>query len=270
MTDALAAWLGMYDYAWTAKANDALWAALAARLRGAGIDAPPELTRGADPHQIWRDPRLIFGQTCGYPYVTGLSRLTAIVATPRYAFDGCEGAFHRSFVVARKHDARRELADFAGARAALNGRDSNSGMNLFRAMIAPLAQKKPFFSQMLVTGSHMASLVALREGAADLAAIDCVTYGLLRQGRPELTEATEIIARTPLTPALPFIMSAELAKLHLGVVREAFFATLEDPALETARSTLGLAGAEVLDATDYDRVAQIERDAIALGYPELA
>ena len=38
----------MYDFPWTAQANDALWAALATRLRDAGIDAPDALTRGAD------------------------------------------------------------------------------------------------------------------------------------------------------------------------------------------------------------------------------
>ena len=32
--------LPMYDFPWTAKANDALWAAIAARLEEAGVEAP--------------------------------------------------------------------------------------------------------------------------------------------------------------------------------------------------------------------------------------
>jgi ABC-type phosphate/phosphonate transport system substrate-binding protein len=270
MTDALVASLGMYDFAWTAKANDALWAALADRLRAAGIDAPCGLARNADLHELWRDPRLIFGQTCGYPYVTALHGRVALIATPVYTFAGCQGASHCSFLVASKRHARRGLADFAGARAALNARDSNSGMNLFRATIAPLANGRPFFRRVIVTGSHAASLAALSEGQADIAAIDCVTFGLLQQRRPELTHAVELIAQTPLSPALPFIMSADLAKSHLSAVRAALFATLEDPALAGPRKTLGLIGAEILDDSDYDRIAQIERDAIALRYEELA
>jgi ABC-type phosphate/phosphonate transport system substrate-binding protein len=268
--EALGASLGMYDFPWTAKANDALWAALADRLRAAGIDAPSGLTRNADLHETWRNPRLIFGQTCGYPYVTALRGRVALIATPVYAFAGCQGAWHRSFLIASKQHARRGLADFAGARAALNGRDSNSGMNFFRAMIAPVAHGRPFFGEVVVTGSHAASLVAVSQGEADIAAIDCVSFGLLQQGRPELTHTVELVAQAPLSPALPFIMSADLAKSHLGAVRAALLATLEDPALAGPRKTLGLIGAEILDDADYDRIAQIEREAIASRYEELA
>ncbi len=64
--------LPMYDFPWTAAANDALWAAISARLDEAGIEAPKALTRGGDLDAHWRDPRLLLGQTCGYPYLTRL------------------------------------------------------------------------------------------------------------------------------------------------------------------------------------------------------
>jgi ABC-type phosphate/phosphonate transport system substrate-binding protein len=259
----------MYDFPWTAAANDALWAALAARLRASGIDAPGRLSREADLHGLWRDAKLIFGQTCGYPYVTALRASVALIATPVYRFAGCQGASHCSFLIASKARARRGLGDFAGARAAVNALDSNSGMNLFRAAIAPLAQGRSFFAQVILTGSHAASLAAVGAGTADLAAIDCVSFALLREGRPDLTQSVEVIAESPLSPALPFIMSAALARSHLGTVRDALFATLDDPALAGALNTLGLVGVEILGEDAYDRVAQIERDAIAAGYPAL-
>jgi ABC-type phosphate/phosphonate transport system substrate-binding protein len=270
VTDALVASLGMYDFPWTAAANDALWAGVATRLRAAGVAAPPRLTRGVDLHELWRNPRLIFGQTCGYPYVTALRPKVALIATPIYAFPGCRGAAHRSFLVASKLRKRRNLADFAGARAAVNAPDSNTGMNLFRATIAPIARGRPFFGQVTVTGSHAASLAAVSEGAAEIAAIDCVSFALLRRGRPDLTRSVEVIARTPFSPDLPFIMSAGLAEVHLGAIRAALFATLEDPALAGARAALGLAGAAILGDADYQRVADIERRAIAAGYSALA
>src|SRR6185312_5878041 len=40
--------LPMYDLAWTAAANDRLWAAISARLTEAGVPAPTGLTRGGD------------------------------------------------------------------------------------------------------------------------------------------------------------------------------------------------------------------------------
>ena len=123
--------LPMYDFPWVAEANDALWAAVAARLREAGVESPARLTRAGDPAAQWRDPGLILGQTCGYPYVKTLRDFVALIATPEYAFPGCEGAAHRSFLVSRARDPRRDLAAFRGGRAALNAWDSNTGMNLF-------------------------------------------------------------------------------------------------------------------------------------------
>jgi ABC-type phosphate/phosphonate transport system substrate-binding protein len=270
MTESLVASLGMYDFPWTAGANDALWAGMAERLRAAGVDAPSRLSRSTDLHALWRDSKLIFGQTCGYPYVTELREATVLVATPIYAFAGCEGAAHCSFVIAERRGRKRALADLFGARAAINARDSNSGMNLFRATIAPVARGRPFFGEVVVTGSHEASLAAVSAGEAAIAAIDCVSFALLRRGRPELTEGVEIIARTPTAPGLPFIISAALAPAHLEAVRAALLATLEEPALAAARATLGLAGAKILDDAAYERIVQLEREAIAAGYPELA
>jgi ABC-type phosphate/phosphonate transport system substrate-binding protein len=267
---ALVASLGMYDYPWIAQANDTLWAAIAGRLRAAGVAAPLTLFRDGELDQIWRDPRLIFGQTCGYPYVKQLRGKTMVVAAPVYAFDGCQGASHVSMIVANRHSGRRQLADFAGACAAINARDSNSGMNLFRATIAPLAQARPFFGQVVVTGSHEASLAAVSAGAADIAAVDCVSLALLQRGRPEMMQNIQILGRSPRSPTLPFIMSAELAGTHRDAIRDALFAALDDPALAHARAAIGLAGAMALSDSDYDRVIAIERAAIASGYPVLA
>ena len=164
--------LPMYDFDFVAEANNALWAAIAGRLEEAGVRSPKRLTRGGDLAAQWRDPGLVFGQTCGYPYVRGLRGAVALVATPEYAFLGCEGAAHRSFLVRRASDARRDLAEFRGARAAINGWDSNTGMNLFRATIASVARRAPFFGAVVTTGSHEASLAAVAEGRADLASID--------------------------------------------------------------------------------------------------
>jgi ABC-type phosphate/phosphonate transport system substrate-binding protein len=266
----LVASLGMYDYPWIAEANDALWAAIASRLRADGVAAPEGLARGTALDQIWRNPQLVFGQTCGYPYVSQLRGQVAIVATPVYAFEGCAGPSYVSTIVAQKRGGARALRDFAGAAAAINAPDSNSGMNLFRATIAPIARGRPFFGKVVVTGSHEASLGAVSAGEADIAAIDCVSLALLEKGRPELLQNIAIVGRSPASPGLPFVISAALASSHLSAARAALFAALEDPAIANARATLGLVGAVVLDDRDYDRIRDIEREAVAAGYPILA
>jgi ABC-type phosphate/phosphonate transport system substrate-binding protein len=262
--------LPMYDFPWTAAANDALYTAISARLAEAGVQAPVSLTRGGDLAAQWLDPELIFGQTCGYPYVTGLKDAVTLIATPEYAFLGCEGASHRSFIIRGAIDPRPELREFRGATAALNAHDSNTGMNLFRAAIAPIAGGAPFFSSVVVTGSHEASVEAIARGQADFASIDCVSFALLKRGRPDLIERVAVVAESPLSPCLPFIASARLAPSTIDAVREALFAALADPDLAEARSAFGLKGARVATPADYDCVIEIERGAAAAGYPRLA
>jgi ABC-type phosphate/phosphonate transport system substrate-binding protein len=266
----LIAILPMYDFPWTATANDALWASISTRLAEAGVQAPARLTRDGDLAELWRNPSLVFGQTCGYPYVTALEKTVTLIAAPEYSFPGCEGASHRSCLIRRASDSRIALNELRGAIAALNAHDSNTGMNLFRESIAPIAGGKTFFSSIVVTGSHEASVAAVVEGEADLASIDCVSFALLGRGRPELVERVAIVAESPLSPCLPFIASARLPQTTITAVRGALFEALADPDLAEARAALGLKGARIVARGDYDRVMEIEREAAAKGYAQLA
>ena len=266
---ALIAALPMYDYPGIAAANDALWSAIAASLRRRGVEAPATLTRGGDLAARWRDPRLIFGQTCGYPYMKELRDLVVPIATPEYEFPGCEGATHCSFIVRQRDDPRRSLEAFRRGVAAVNAWDSNTGMNLFRATIAPVAGGRPFFGGMVMTGSHRASLEAVADGRADLAGIDCVSFGLMQRLDPGLVARVAIVAESPRSPGLPFIASASLPEATAAAAGAALFDALADRGLAEARAALGLKGAKATTPADYERVLAIEREAEAAGYPRL-
>ena len=255
--------LPMYDFPWVRAATDRLWATVRDGLRAQGIAAPEALTRGPPIEEIWRNESLLLGQTCGYPYWTRLRREAEIIAAPIYGFAGCEGPNHRSFLVAHRDDPRTRLAEFRGDRAAVNGFDSNTGMNLFRAAIAPLADGKPFFADIVQTGGHAQSVAAVAEERAEVAAIDCVTYALLARGASQLIAATKIIGETQTSPALPFIASRALPQETRAAVRRALRALPPIP-------EFGLAGVAFLPETAYARVAEIEAVAQALGYPRLA
>ena len=266
----LLALLPMYDFPWTAAANDALWASISARLAEAGVQAPPRLTRDGDLAALWRHPGLIFGQTCGYPYVTGLKDNGHADRRAGIFVSRLRRRLASKLLIRRATDSRRALNEFRGAIAALNAQDSNTGMNLFRASIAPIAGGKTFFSSIVVTGSHEASAAAVVEGEADLASIDCVSFALLRRGRPELIERVATVAESPLSPSLPFIASVRLPAPTIELVRKALFAALADPDLAETRAALGLKGARIVTPADYHRVMEIEREAAAKGYPRLA
>ncbi|WP_353230448.1 PhnD/SsuA/transferrin family substrate-binding protein [Novosphingobium sp.] len=263
--------LGMYDPRWLTGANDALWQALAKRLRDLGLTGvPPALTRDRPIDVIWTAPDLMLAQTCGYPLTTRLHDQVTLVATPVYNAEGCDGAWHRSALIVRRDDPARDLADLAGRRAAINARDSNTGMNLLRDRVAPLAQRGRFFGQVIKTGAHARSLYAVIAGQADIAAIDAVTWALLRDRYPTIDRRIRVLGWTAATPGLPLITSAAQPPAVVAALRTALRRVLADPALAAARAALRLNGIALIDRAAYAVVPALEQAAIRAGYPVLA
>ena len=262
--------LGMYDMPWLGTANDALWAHIAMGLRAAGMsDVPETLDRAGSLTTVWRDPALLFAQTCGYPLMTALQGVVTPFAAPVYSWPGCTGATHCSVIVVPAGSSFEALRDLRGARVAMNGPDSNSGMNLLRHAVAPLAEEGRFFGPVVATGSHLASLDHVARGAADVAAIDCVTFGLVRWHRPELVDGVRAIGETAKSPALPFVTAAGASAEEIAMLLAALKEAIADQELVGAVEALGLAGVEPVSMNDYAVVLGYEQEAIAAGYPVL-
>ena len=261
--------LPMYDPPELQAANDALWAAIAARLASEGVDAPAALTRGPSLEAIWLDPDLLLAQTCGYPLMKTLGSRVVVIATPCYDAPGCDGPFHGSAVVVRRNDPAVDLADLRGRTFALNGITSNTGMNLVRALIAPLARNAAFFGAVTVTGGHAASAEAVASGEADVAAIDAVTFAILQRVRPAVTRPLRVLTWTPRSPGLPLITAAASGDGTRAALSRALAAVARDPALRDVRAELLLEGFEPLPASAYEAVLEFERAAAAQGYPAL-
>ncbi len=262
---------GMYDPPWLHDANDHLWRAIAARLRTAGLTAVPAgLTRTRALGTIWTAPDLLLAQTCGYPLTMHLADAVTLVATPCYNAPGCEGAAHRSALIVRRDDPAPDLAALAGRRAAINARDSNSGMNLLRAAIAPYARGGRFFGRVIETGTHQRSLNAVIAGAADIAAIDAVTLALLRDRYRGIDRRVRVLGWTTATPGLPLVTAAGQPPATVRALRIALADVLTDPALAGTRAALRLTGFATLGRADYAVIPALEASARAAGYPAVA
>lgn len=262
--------LPMYDHPAQRVANDRLWDGIAARLTAMGVgDVPPVLTRSPTPERLWQDPALLFGQTCGYPLVTQALPLR-VLALPIYTAPGCTDGWHRSLIVVRADDPARGLSGLRARRAAINDRASNTGMNLFRAAIAPLAADGRFFDAVVVTGGHRASIDAILHDRADCAAIDAVTYAGTARFEPEAVERLKIVAETPASPTLPFVTAAATPEPIVAALRTALAATLADPALADVRAVLALTGIAPVRPDTFDLLPAMAEAAARLGYPELA
>lgn len=218
---------------------------------------------------FWLRDDVLLSQTCGYPLVHALDGRVQYVATPAFYIDGCENGDYHSVLVASYAANAGSLEDCRGLRAACNSDDSNSGMNLLRQSVAPLAAGRPFFASVLQTGGHLASLRALAvERTADIAAIDCVTFEFVRDFLPELAAGVRVIGKTQPAPGLPMIASKNVAREGIGALAAALSSAISEDSPLARR--LKLKGFVRRPLDDYARIRQIESDAIALGYPRLA
>ncbi len=264
--------LAMYrDPAVVTDATFALWAYLRDRLREAGLaDAPERLDDTIAYDAAWLDPRLLLAQSCALPVASWLRGRTRLVATPIYDQPGCAGPMGGSFIVVGAQSTATTIAELRGKTAAINGRLSNSGANVLRHAVAPHAAGGRFFARVIETGGHVASIALVSSGGADVASIDCVTYGNLARHAPDRIAGVRILAETVKTPALPFITRGIADDEEVLTLRNALIRAADDDAQTAVRATLGLRGFAVLPDSAYDLTVEIERDAVARGYPELA
>ncbi len=238
--------LPMYDRAETRPATRRFWALVRAGLGRRGIAAPAALARPGDAGlwALWEHPRLVLAQTCGLPFRARLAGRVTLVATPDYGLPDCPPGHYRSLLVVRAGDPRGCLADFAGARLAVNDALSQSG---WAAVAAHAAALGIAFGAALVTGSHRASAAAVAAGRADLAGIDAVSLALVARWEPGLAARLRVLDRTPPTPGLPLIAAAGAdAAATRAAVAEAVAALV--PA---DRAALMLRGLVAIPAADY-------------------
>ncbi|SEI19100.1 ABC-type phosphate/phosphonate transport system, substrate-binding protein [Rhizobium tibeticum] len=252
------------------EATRLLWEALRKRIRAYVLDAPEALDDEVRYDEAWLRPDLLFGQTCGYPYVQHLRDKVQLVASPVYGLPGCDGPLICSFVIVNAKSPAQSIADMRGTRAAINEPGSNSGYNLFRAFVAPHAVDGRFFSAVLETGGHRASIDAVSSGEADVAAIDCVTFGNTLRFDPDCVAGVRILAETAKGPGLPFITAAATSAKDLGILRRALAETIADAVLAKVCDTLSLRGISLLGDADYEVLAQLDRGAVCHGYPAIA
>jgi ABC-type phosphate/phosphonate transport system substrate-binding protein len=223
---------------------------------------------GTSLQEFWLRDDLLLSQTCGYPLVQALAGRVQLVTTPVFSVDGCEGGNYHSILVTRAAAKVTSLAQCRGLRAAFNTPDSNSGMNLLRSAVAPLAGGQPFFASVIETGGHLASLQALQDDRADVAAIDCVSFAFVLDHLPDLAHGLVEIGTTRGAPGLPLIASKRVPAEGI----EALVSALADAIAHDRplAKRLKLDGFARRPLEDYASILEIELDAVERGYPRLA
>ena len=216
--------LPMYDWPEVRAETLATWAAIRDGARARGVAMPEDLDTpdmGAiDAH--WRDPALILSQCCWGPLSLGLIDHLRPLAQPDYSpFLGGRGPFYRSALIARPETAvalgltgdepvpETPAASLppgllAGRRFGFNGRESLSG---YLALARDLgADPCDLASDCVMTGGHRGSVIAVAEGRADVAAVDCRSWDLALRVEPR-AQGLVVIGWTAERPGLPYVTS---------------------------------------------------------------
>ncbi len=261
--------LPMYNLPEMRAANARFWEALRGLLAEAGLrDLPPRLIPDRVPVPDRLEPGMLFSQTCGYPLETVFRGQAVRLGAPVYDVPGCDGPTHRAFFIVPESSPARSIADLRGGVFLLNSPVSNSGMNLPRRALAEIAGGRAFFREIVVTGSHPASLERLLRGEGDAASIDCVTYAFWRHYRPEAAARVRIVGETPVSPSIPFVTSVATPPKLVEILRSALRRLAREPRHAAARAGLRIADIVELPDSAYRGLLDYEREAAALGYPE--
>jgi len=260
--------LPMYNVSPTVReAYETLLDTVTDALRSGGWQGQVELVRDPVLPEFWRQPDLLFGQTCGYPYMTQLQGQVQLIATPGYAMPGCHGSDYSSAIVVRSNGPIRRLDDARGLAAAANDRHSNSGMNVLRHAVAPLAVDGRFFGKVIWSGSHYASLGLVRDGAADIAAVDCVTFAYLQQENPAWLEGLSVLQYSASSPGLPMIAGQNVPAELVAQLRTVLLQP--NPVLAQLMRSLRISAFEYRPHGDYCHILELECQAQAVAFPIL-
>lgn len=178
----------MYWRAETAEPWQDFWNILKSAAHSDGIDLP-DLSVPQSLVDHWLHPDLVLSMTCSLPLRTALRNKVRYVGT--FDFGVTDPAGHYTSVqIARKHSTAlpRSLA--------VNEVTSQSGWAAI-----PQSHKN---LDVVITGSHAASLHAVATDRADTAYLDAITWRLLQRHDP-LAARVHVVAQTPPTPGLPLI-----------------------------------------------------------------
>ncbi|MER9326393.1 PhnD/SsuA/transferrin family substrate-binding protein [Mesorhizobium sp. M0488] len=196
-----------------------------------------------DFHQVWLHPALLFAQTCWGPMELGLSRHVQVVGQPSYdAYEGGQGELYSSALVMQAGEGAevRSPADgsaflpldlIRGKRFTFNSLDSMSGIIALTRDLEAQGESLDIFSSRSESGGHRGSIVAVAEGKADVAAIDCESWSLARRFEPA-AQAVAVVGWTARRKGLPFITAGTTPEKTVRALREALAGLAEQPRIK--------------------------------------
>ena len=248
--------LPMYDFPEVRDATDAWWAGVRKHMQRSGVtEAPLQLQHDIPVKTLWQHDELFLSQCCGFDVVYGFKDSLDVLMITDWAVEGCHDGHYSSWIVVHEDSPYQHISELYNGTAVINGRESHSGMNSLLTLAAPYSKDGFFFQKINESGAHVDSLIAIQHKTADVAAIDCVTYQLLKTYRPSTIAGIRIIGQTDSAPAHPYVTSSSTPKETQLRMRDALDAAFNDSSLDGARETILLKKGIFDRSNDYQKIA---------------
>ena len=248
---------------------DAAWKALLGHVI-ARSELDIAIVDHAYPHklpELWARTDLACVFMCGWPFIReggGKTLLAAPVPDADWAADRAQ--YVSQFIVARDSPLH-SLADARGHRFAYNARDSHSGYNAPRAVLA--GHPHPYFSATLGPYiTHQRVVAAVASGEADIAAIDGFTLLLLARHDPELAAQVRAIGATPACP-IPALVANALTDQQAEGLRMVLTGLHGTEHGRRLLEAVCLRRFDRVEAGAYEATLAMETLAVGAGYLEL-
>ena len=196
-----------------------------------------------DFHKLWLHPALLFAQTCWGPMELGLSRHVQVVGQPSYdAYEGGQGELYSSALVMHRGEgpevrspvegsALIPLDLIRGKRFTFNDFDSMSGLIGLTRDLEAMGESLDLFASRNESGGHRSSIVAVAEGRADVAAIDCESWALAQRFEPAAQKVV-VVGWTARRKGLPYITASTTPEKTVRALREALAGLTEQPRIQ--------------------------------------
>ncbi len=136
-----------------------------------------------------------FAWICGYPYVQPKKPETfQLLTVPVYR----SAPRYHSYIIVHYNSPYKRFDELQGKVFAFSDPDSNSGF-LYPLTLTIEKGEKPetFFRQTFFTFNHAETVQAVSEQVADGGAVDSYIWEYLAVSRPDITEKTRIINKSP-------------------------------------------------------------------------
>ena len=121
-----------------------------------------------------------------------------------------------------------------------------------------------------MSGRHLDSIALIAAGKAVVAAIDCVTFGLAAKHVPHFVSPVRDLRETRAAPSLLYRTRSNAPEEARKRIEAAQQDAMADPTLGEIRKALLLDVFIELSLKDCAVMTEMEAEAAAMGYPELA